>query len=245
MRRRRVFRWVPTLFALVLAGSTVASAHAQTTVPPTPTPVALNTFDPNAASGRTVVKWYVGLGTGGNPQQIDVQKKVVDQFNQSQSSIYLTLQIVDNRVASTTLATQIAANDVPDIVGPVGTAGRATFDGNWLDLSPLIQATNFDMSPYEPSVVQNYNLPGQGLIGIPFAVYPSFVYYNKDLFDEAGLPYPPQHFGDTYMGQEWNYDTLRQLAMKLTVDDKGNDATSPDFAPDHIVQFGFDLQYKT
>jgi multiple sugar transport system substrate-binding protein len=231
--------------ALVLTGSNVMSALAQQTIPPTPTPVAVNTFDPAAAGGRTVVKWYVGLGTGGDPKQVDVQKRVVDQFNRSQQNIYLTLQIVDNRVASTTLATQIAAGNVPDIVGPVGTVGRATFDGNYLDLTDLIQANNVDMSVYEPSVVRNYNLPGQGQIGIPFAVYPSFVYFNKDLFDEAGLPYPPQKFGDTYQGKEWNFDTLRGLAKQLTVDDRGNDATSPAFAPDHIVQFGFDLQFGT
>jgi multiple sugar transport system substrate-binding protein len=245
MLKRTVLRWGATFFALALMGSNTLAAQAQTTIPPTPTPVALDTFDPSAAGGRTVVKWYVGLGTGGNPQQIGVQKAVVDAFNNSQSSIYLTLQIVDNRVASTTLATQIAAGNTPDIVGPVGTVGRATFDGDWLDLSPLIQANNFDMSVYDQAVVQNYNLPGQGQIGIPFAVYPSYIYYNKDLFDEARLPYPPQHFGDTYMGREWNFDTLRDLAMKLTVDDRGNDATSSNFQPDHIVQFGFDLQYKT
>jgi multiple sugar transport system substrate-binding protein len=159
--------------------------------------------------------------------------------------VYLSLQIVDNKVASTTLATQIAAGNVPDVVGPVGTVGRATFEGNWLDLSDLIQATNFDLSVYEPSVVQSYNLPGQGQIGIPFAVFPSYIYFNKDLFDEAGLPYPPQRFGDTYQGKEWNFDTLRDLAKQLTVDDKGYDATSPNFSPDHIVQFGFDLQYGT
>lgn len=245
MFKRTMLRWGAALFTLALTGGNALSAHAQTTIPPTPTPVAVNTFDPNAAGGRTVVKWYVGLGTGGDPKQIDVQKAVVDNFNKSQSSIYLTLQIVDNRVASTTLATQIAANNVPDIIGPVGTVGRATFDGNYLDLTPLIDSTGFDMSSYEPSVVQNYNLAGQGQIGIPFAVYPSFIYYNKDLFDEAGLPYPPQHFGDTYQGREWNFDTLRDLSMKLTVDDRGNDATSPSFAPDHIVQFGFDLQFGT
>jgi multiple sugar transport system substrate-binding protein len=245
MLKRTALRWGAVLFVLALTGSNALSARAQTTIPPTPTPVALNTFDPSAAGGRTVINWYVGLGTGGNPQQIDTQRAVVDAFNQSQSSIYLTLQIVDNRVASNTLATQIAAGNEPDIVGPLGTVGRATFDGNWLDLTPLIQANNYDMSVYDPVVVQNYNLPGQGQIGIPFAVYPSFIYFNKDLFDEAGLPYPPQHFGDTYMGKEWNFDTLRELAMKLTVDDRGNDATSPNFQPDHIVQFGFDLQYKT
>src|ERR671939_1987962 len=183
MLKRTVLRWAARGFALALTGSNALSAQAQTTIPPTPPPVAVDTFDPNAAGGRTVVKWYVGLGTGGNPQQIDVQRSVVDAFNKSQSSIYLTLQIVDNRVASTTLATQIAGGNAPDIVGPVGTVGRATFDGNWLDLAPLIQATNYDMSVYEPSVVQNYNLPDQGLVGIPFAVYPSYVYFNKDLFD--------------------------------------------------------------
>jgi multiple sugar transport system substrate-binding protein len=98
---------------------------------------------------------------------------------------------------------------------------------------------------YEPSVVSSYNIPGQGQIGIPFAVYPSFVYFNKDLFDEAGLPYPPQKFGETYMGKEWNFDTVRDLAKILTVDDRGNDASSPNFQPDHIVQFGFDLQFGT
>ena len=245
MFKRTALKWAATLFAVALTGSSAMPALAQQTIPPTPTPVAVDTFDPAAAGGRTVVKWYVGLGTGGDPKQIDVQKKVVNQFNSSQSSIYLTLQIVDNRVASTTLATQLAAGNIPDIVGPVGTVGRATFDGNWLDLTDLIAANNFDMSVYEPSVVQNYTIAGQGLIGIPFAVFPSFVYFNKDLFDEAGLPYPPQHFGDKYMGKEWNFDTLRDLAKQLTVDDRGNDATSSDFQPDHIVQFGFDLQFGT
>ena len=161
MLKRAVLTWGATLLVLAVTGSTALSAPvaqtqtlAQTTVPPTPTPVAVDTFDPSDAGGRTVVKWYVGLGTGGDPKQIDVQRSVVDRFNKSQQSIYLTLQIVDNRVASTTLATQIAASNVPDIVGPVGTVGRATFEGNWLDMTDLIQANNFDLTPYEPSVVQ-------------------------------------------------------------------------------------------
>src|SRR5207237_2249907 len=123
-------------------------------------------------------------------KQIEVQRRVVDSFNRSQNNIYLALQIVSNTVASTTLATQIAAGNVPDIVGPVGTAGRASFDGNFLDLTDLIQANNVNLNVYDPAVVRAYNLPGQGQIGIPFAVYPSYIYFNKDLFDEAGLPYP-------------------------------------------------------
>jgi multiple sugar transport system substrate-binding protein len=243
MLKRAVLTWGATLFALVLTATNVLSAPlAQTTVPPTPTPVAVDTFDANAAGGRIVVKWYVGLGTGGDPKQVEVQRRVVEQFNRSQDRIYLALQIVDNKIASTTLATQIAAGNVPDIVGPVGTIGQATFEGNFLDLADLIRANNVDLSVYDPAVVRAYDMPGQGQIGLPFAVFPSFIYFNKDLFDEAGLPYPPQRYGETYLGKEWNLDAVRELALKLTVDDRGNDATSPGFNPDRIVQFGFDLQ---
>jgi multiple sugar transport system substrate-binding protein len=246
MLKRTLLTWGATFLALLLtASSALGAPAAQQTVPPTPTAVAVDTFDPAAAGGRQVVKWYVGLGTGGDPKQIEVQRKVVDQFNKQQERIYLALQIVDNRVASTTLATQIAANNVPDIVGPVGTVGRATFDGNYLDLTPYIQSSGMDLSVYDPAVVNAYNIPGQGQIGLPFAVFPSYIYYNKDLFDEANLPYPPQNFGEQYQGKTWDWNTLRDLAKTLTVDDKGNDANSPDFAPDHIVQFGFDLQYGT
>ena len=107
MLKRAVLTWGATLLVLALTGSNALSApvaqpqtYAQTTIPPTPTPVAVDTFDPAAAGGRTVVKWYVGLGTGTDPKQIDVQRAVVDQFNKSQQSIYLTLQIVGNSVAS-------------------------------------------------------------------------------------------------------------------------------------------------
>src|SRR5215216_375677 len=246
MLKRAVLTWGMSFLVLLLTTSSAFSAPAaQQTIPPTPTPVAVDTFDAAAAGGRTVVKWYVGLGTGTDPKQVDVQRAVVDQFNKSQERIYVALQIVDNRVASTTLATQIAAGNVPDIVGPVGTVGRATFDGNYLDLTPYIVNSGMDLSMYDQAVVNAYNIPGQGQIGLPFAVFPSFVYFNKDLFDEAGLPYPPQNFGELYMGREWNWYTVRDISRLLTVDDRGNDATSPDFDPGRIVQFGFELQFGT
>src|SRR5689334_12201093 len=146
---------------------------------PSPTPMVIDTFDPVAAGNRTVIKWFVGLGTGGNPPQIDAEKAVVEAFNKSQGKTYLALQIVDNTVAYTTLATQIAGGNVPDIIGPVGTAGRNGFSGQFLDLSQLIQKNNVDLGVYDPAVVGSYNLPGQGQIGLPFAVYPSFIYFNK------------------------------------------------------------------
>ena len=81
------------------------------------------------------------------------------------------------------------------------------------------------------------------MIGLPFATYPSFMYYNKKLFDEADLPYPPTKVGDQYQGKPWDMEAVRQLGMKLTVDKNGNDATSSDFDANSIVQWGFDSQW--
>ncbi|MFN2421690.1 MAG: hypothetical protein ABR527_10010 [Gemmatimonadota bacterium] len=39
--------------------------------------------------------------------------------------------------------------------------------------------------------------------------------------------------------EEWDYEKVRRIAKILTVDADGNDATSPDFAPNNVVQYGF------
>ena len=37
----------------------------------------------------------------------------------------------------------------PDIVGPVGVGGADAFDGQWLDLAPLIESTGYDLSQFD------------------------------------------------------------------------------------------------
>ncbi len=49
--------------------------------------------------------------------------------------------------------------------------------------------------------------------------------------------------GEQYQGQDWTWDTVRELAMQLTVDTNGNDATSPDFDPNAIDVWGLDAQF--
>ncbi len=75
------------------------------------------------------------------------------------------------------------------------------------------------------------------------AVYSSFLYYNKSLFAEAGLPEPPHSVGEQYDGQDWTWETVRELALKLTVDTNGNDATSTAFDPENIDVYGLDAQF--
>ena len=77
------------------------------------------------------------------------------------------------------------------------------------------------MTRFDPALVDFFKMGASGAtVGVPFATYPSFLYYNKKLFDEAKLPYPPTKVGDLYEGKPWDMDAVRQLAMKLTVDNE-------------------------
>ena len=41
---------------------------------------------------------------------------------------------------------------------------------------------------------------------------------------------------------DWNYDTVKEIAQILTVDENGKDATEAGFDPTKIVQYGFEPQ---
>jgi multiple sugar transport system substrate-binding protein len=228
----------------------VEETAEEPTEEPTEEPMEEPTEEPTEAPAAEAVeiRWFVGLGAGSDEPTFAAQEAVVEEFNASQDDIELILEIVDNDVAYDTLATQIAAGNAPDVVGPVGIRGRDSFKGAWLDLQPLLDAANYDLSDFDPAMVEFYHVVEEGQLGVPFAIFPSFVIYNKDLFDEAGLAYPPHEHGAPYVDAdgaelEWNMDTLRDLAMLLTVDANGNDATSPDFDPENIVQFGWMNQF--
>ena len=235
------------------AASAAPSAAVVSAAPSaTPEPTPLLTAAPVDASqpgpnGGQIIRWFVGLGAGGQPQQIQAQTDFVNKFNNdpaNKDKAYISLEIYDNKVAANILKTQIAAGNAPDIIGPVGVEGLNLFIDQLVDLQPLIDSTHFDMTKFDPALVDFFKIgKGGTTIGVPFATYPSMLWYNKKLFDEAKLPYPPTKVGDLYQGKPWDMEAVRQLGMKLTVDKNGNDATSPNFDPANVVQWGFDMQW--
>ena len=222
------------------AAPTAAPSAAPSLVAITPAPIVAGP-GPN---GGVVVRWFIGIGSGGKPEQVAAEQKFAADFNAAQKAVYLSVEIYDNSVAANQLQIQIAAGNPPDIIGPVGVEGLNIFRDNLLDLAPLIASHNFDMTKFDPALSDYFAIGKEGAtIGVPYATYPSFIYYNKKLFDEAKLPYPPTKVGDLYDGKPWDMEAVRNLGMKLTVDKNGNDATSADFDPENIVQWGFDMQW--
>jgi multiple sugar transport system substrate-binding protein len=188
------------------------------------------------------ITWFVGLGSGTDASQVEVEQALVDAFNASHPNILLSLEVVPYDLAHEELTNRMAAGAAPDIVGPVGVYGSNDFRGQWLDLTSQIQSSDFDLSGYEPHLVELYHTE-EGQIAIPFAVYPAATYYNPALFDEAGLMYPPVGVGEPYVldGRklEWSWETLGEVARILTIDINGSNATSPDFDRYAVYQYGY------
>jgi multiple sugar transport system substrate-binding protein len=215
----------------------------------TPTSPGASGAPSEGATGEVVeIRWFCCLGAGDDPAQVEVEQAVVDAFNESHDNIELKLDVVQYEEAYDILAVQLNSPDSPDIVGPAGISAAEAFNGQYLDLNPLVEAAGYDLSQFAEGSVEFYQDPEQGLLGLPFAIFPSMLYYQRDMFDEADLEYPPHAYGDPYVldGEErtWDMDTLRELAKRLTVDENGNDATSPDFDPEAIVQWGYEPQYQ-
>ena len=187
-----------------------------------------------AAAEPVTVTIFVGMGTGTDPDQVAGQDALAEKFNSTHNDIQIEFLIVPNEEAFERYLTMVSGDNPPDLVGPNGISTIAAFFDTWADMSSYIERDNYDMSKfYETSIALN-QYPDK-TVGLPMGLFPSFIFYNKDAFDAAGLDYPTHDYGDT----SWTMDALRDVAMQLTLDGSGNNAASPDFDPNDIVQWGF------
>ncbi len=205
-----------------------------------------------AADDAVVVRWFVGVGTGSQDAQIPGQQELVDDFNASRDDVQIEVEFVPNETAAQQLATQISAGNPPDIIGPIGREGSNSFAGQFLALDELIESTGFDLSLYDEAQVETWREDDGALRGLPFASFPSAIYYNKELFDAAELPYPPTEYGpdgtSTYgEGTEWegiwDWDKLTEIAQLMTIDEAGLNATEAGFDSEATEQWGYVHQW--
>lgn len=185
------------------------------------------------------VEWFVGLGTGSNKDQIAVERRAVDAFNRQHDDVKLRLTVADSGTGPSVFKERMDQGDLPDIIGPIGVGPG----GEWADQIDSIDESAVDLSGYPEDQIRPYRAADGSLLGVPIGVYPAVVFYNKDLFTRAKLPFPPHAEGETYRGTTWDWDNLRATAMLLTLDATGKHPGEPGFNPDKRVQWGFHDEY--
>ena len=83
--------------------------------------------------------------------------------------------------------------------------------GQLEDLTPYIERDGIDLSAYN-GVAEMLNMGGKQ-VALPISTGFYILYYNKDIFDEAGVPYPTN---------DMTWTEFEELAAKVTIGE-GND----------------------
>ncbi len=158
-----------------------------------------------AMSLTVIGKTNITFMVWGNIFEIQAYQRMVDKFNQSQKDVFVNLQSTSWGAYFQTLQNRIAANNAPDVFVMDG----AYFDnfakeGVFYNLTNLMKDIDLSKYYFEPTACEYngifYGAPKDITIG-------GILYYNKNLFDKAGLTYP---------NWDWTWQDWLDAAKKLT-----------------------------
>ena len=204
------------LLVAACGGSSTPSAGAATPAPPAATPVS----GESAAPAATPVAGYSGppvtieYAIWGDPAEINSQKAVVEGFTAANPNIKVDVTVSDWDAYWDRIGTGIAGGAAPDVFamdGPLGPDYQSR--DVLLDLTPFIKDEGYDLGQLDDNGVKDFTTKDGVVFGLPRDLNVVALYYNKDMFDKAGIPYPD----DT-----WTWDKLVEVGKQLTIDTNGD-----------------------
>ncbi len=178
-----------------------ATAPSQPTTPPTQPP-------PREKVTIRLTTW-AGAGESAELQQ------VLDKINATNTEFQIVHEPAPDDYY-TKMQTALAGGTSADLIwlSQEWIANLAS-KGALLDITDYLKG---DSSPaaqlddYFPDVLKTVVYNGR-YYGLPWIAQPVVLYYNKKLFDEAGIPYPDA---------SWTWETFKDAAARLTKDTDGD-----------------------
>lgn len=173
-----------------------------------------------------VIVWGAGA-------DIDSQVNAANKYMELFPQVKININPGDCGVNFPACKTLIAGDTMPDVFVPGIWNYNAMIDSDVLeDLEPYIQADRVEIADFNSKSIESLKaLSNEKLYGLPMGYNCQSLYYNLDMFDAAGLEYPDP-------SGNYTYEDVRAWAKKLTLDENGNNAESPDFDAARITQWG-------
>lgn len=168
------------------------------------------------------------LGYSSDPPTKKKMEEIIAKFESSHPNIKIKTETAPYEDFYQKLTTQIAAGTAPDIWQSDGTKvfGFAQ-RGAIRDITDYVTK---EINKDEVNGLE-FNKDADGKYwGVPQGIQVGALFYNKDLFDKAGVSYPTA---------DWTWDDLKAAAAKLTLDANGKNANDPAFDKNSVKQFGF------
>ncbi|MEL6168663.1 MAG: sugar ABC transporter substrate-binding protein [Pseudomonadota bacterium] len=143
-----------------------------------------------------------------SPDQLELEMPVIAEFEAANPGVTVEVQAMPPSDYWPKLSALAAAGDLPDVFmmssGFVDSWGLA---GNLADLAPLAEGT--DLGAYFEGSLTPGMVNGT-MVAFPQNWVAPVLYYNKDMFDAAGLDYPDA---------DMTWDEFRAAAKALTTED--------------------------
>ena len=163
----------------------------------------------------------------GDPAEQEVTQKTLDIYNNSQDKVYVQALQIGRDEYNEKLQTMATSGEMPDcgMVAEDTVIGWAK-DGLLMDIDIYAGQENLPLDylafKYDGRTVA-YSAANEVLA----------LWYNKAMFDAAGIPYPP-----TSEDKAWTWDQFVEVAKQLTIDANGKHPGDAGFDKENIVQYG-------
>lgn len=139
----------------------------------------------------------------------EIEARVVAAFHEAHPNIKVEMEPVGFGEIFERLRITLAGGVAPDVIS-LNYENYTEFasGGALLNLDPLIAKDGYDTGQYFPAVLQLFQLRGTQY-GLPATFSDVVLFYNEDLYAQAGLGAPPAN---------WGWNDLIDSAKKLTRD---------------------------
>ncbi len=161
-------------------------------------------------AATTVLRVANWGGAQVEPEFVRLERRFREEFEVLHPGVRLRVeQIPGPGQYAPKLLMMHVTGSVPDVIHLDASSAAVFIDNHVLrDLTPFVESDpGFDLSEYFENVV-NIARRGDELYAIPLDFTPMVMYYNKKLFDQAGVPYPRTG---------WTCTDFLEAAKKLTV----------------------------
>jgi multiple sugar transport system substrate-binding protein len=160
-------------------------------------------------SGKTTIT----MAAWGNPSELKGYRKAIDAFEKKNPDIKVNLVPISIDVYEQKIMTQMTGGNAPDVFYAHEALMSKLVESK--SAAPLSKRLNGKDSAVKPDqFAQGLWGPakqGDEIYGVMVDANPMLIYYNKKVFEEAGVKNPQEYYDEG----KWNWDTFQKISAQF------------------------------
>jgi multiple sugar transport system substrate-binding protein len=167
-------------------------------------------FTAGVFAQKTTIRYFMW-----DPEFQEMERGLVEEFEKENPDIEVEFTALEPTNYWPKISAMAAAGELPDVFNmSSGYIDQWAQDGLLMNIQDKVDELPQD--DYFTRVFSTLRYPDKtesDMYGIPYAWVTTVLYYNKDMFDAAGVEYP---------NEDWSWEDFRRAAEELTLDENGD-----------------------